>query len=503
MAQTSNNQNPIGSRVSKLSDLQWLVVIAGIRFVIHLFTNHQYGFHQDALAFIANGLRLDWGYVAYPPVTPFIGRIGYELFGLSLVGIKAFGALAQCVAMVVTGLMAKELGGGRLAQTVASIGAGIGVMSLLMGTLFQYITFDYLWWVLLLYGMIRLLKTENPRWWVVIGLCLGLGVMTKYTVVFLVASLVMTVLLTQLRQHLFSRWLWAGALLSFVIVLPNLVWQVQHDFISLDFLTFISARDRALGRADGFFSQQLYVNVNPFVLPLAIWGLYFYLSEAGRRYRPLGYIFVLTLLLFAVAQGRFYYSAPLYPMLLAAGAVQGEKWLAGRSQKQKKRALGVTGGFLFVGAVIGIVLALPIAPLNSGLWDVTSGVHGNFIDQLGWEALAETTADIYERERSAYSSLGILTANHGLTGAFELYGTANGLPSPISPANTHWLHGYGDPPPEAVLAVGFELETLSDFFAECREVGVFDNMYRSFTIYLCRDLKGEWEEIWPMVQSFS
>jgi 4-amino-4-deoxy-L-arabinose transferase-like glycosyltransferase len=109
-------------------------------------------------------------------------------------------------------------------------------MSLIMGTLFQYITFDYLWWVLLLYCLLRLLKTDNPRWWLGIGLFIGLGMLTKYTMSFLVISLVATVLITPLRQHLRSPRLWAGALLSFFIFLPNLFWQIQHDFISLEWV---------------------------------------------------------------------------------------------------------------------------------------------------------------------------------------------------------------------------------------------------------------------------
>ena len=375
-----------------------------------------------------------------------------------------------------------------------------------MGTLFQYITFDYLWWVLLLYCMLRLLKTDNPQWWVGIGICIGLGMMTKYTMAFLVISIVFTVLITKLRQHIASPWLWIGALLSLLIFLPNLIWQIKHDFISFDFLNFISSRDKLLGRADGFFSQQLYVNVNPFTLPLAFAGLYFFFSKLGKRYRPLGYVFITALLLFAAAGGRFYYAAPLYPMLIAAGAVVGEKWLRKRPQPHQKRILAATAGMLIVGAGVGIALMLPIAPLSSTLWNVTSNVHDNFIDQIGWEELVETTATIYHNEKGNHHSLGILASHYGSASAFQLYGDRYDVPPAISPANSYWLRGYGDSP-DAVLTIGFEADSLGDFFNNCRLVGNVENTYQieksNAEIYLCAEMKGSWESIWPTLQRFS
>jgi 4-amino-4-deoxy-L-arabinose transferase-like glycosyltransferase len=500
-------RTPLTKTAVALTDLQLLMAIAAVRFLLHLLTNNQYGFHQDALAFLANGRHLDWGYVAYPPLTPFIGRIGLELFGLSLEGNKALAALAHCSAMVFTGLMANELGGGRYAQVMAANGAGIGLMSLLMGTLFQSITFDYLWWVLLLYCLLRLLKSDDPRWWLGLGLFIGLGMMTKYTIAFLVISLVVTVLVTPLRRHLRSPWLWAGALLSFLIFLPNLIWQIQHGFISLEFLRFISQRDQALGRTAGFFTQQLYVNVNPAVLPLASGGLVFYFSKAGHHYRALGFIFVLTLLLFAVINGRFYYVAPLYPMLIAAGAVAHEKRQQQQPPAQRRRNLILNSGFLAIGTATGIALMLPVAPVNSALWDVTSQIHDNFIDEIGWPELVTTTAALYEQERASHPDLDILANHYGAASALELYGPAYDLPPVISPTNDYWLRGYGTNPPEVVITIGFAPDDLLNYFDSCQLIGRNENQYRIEKprpeIYLCAGAKGGWETIWPLLRRFA
>ncbi len=495
-----------------LADWQLLLLLAAGRFLIHLLTNSQYGFHRDALAFLDNGQHLAWGYVAYPPLTPLIGRIGLELFGLSLVGIKSLAALAQCAGMVLTGLMAKELGGGRWAQVVAAVAAAISIMSLLMSTLFQYISFDYLWWVLVLYCLIRLLKSNSARWWLGIGAGIGLGMMTKYTMLFLVAAIVTAVLLSnRLRPHLKSPWLWAGAGLSLFIFLPNLIWQVQNGFVSLEFLQAIRARDVAIGRSAGYLSQQFYVNLSPPTLPLFFSGLYFYFAAPeGARYRPIGWIYVIVLALFGLSQGRFYYMAPAYPMMLAGGAVIGERWLATLSPPRHKAAHWLTIGLLAIGGVIGIALALPIAPVNSALWQVTSDIHDNFAEQIGWEEMVQTVADIYERETTNYQALGILAGNYGEAGALNLYGPRYGLPTAISPVNSYWLRGYGRIPPDAVIVLGFEESFLESLFAACTVVGKNENRYSvpneeslfHSDIFLCEQPLRPWEEVWPTIQSF-
>lgn len=148
-----------------LNDMSILILLAVARLALHLFTNNQYGFHRDELAILDDARYLAWGYVNYPPITPFIGRVALELFGTSLVGIRFFSALALSIVMVLTGLMSRELGGTIRAQVVASLAAAIAPMSLIMGAMFQYTAFDYLWWVLIAYLMMRLLKSNDPRWW--------------------------------------------------------------------------------------------------------------------------------------------------------------------------------------------------------------------------------------------------------------------------------------------------------------------------------------------------
>src|SRR6202167_6170969 len=144
--------------------------------------NGRYGFHRDELLSLDSARHLAWGYVVYPPLTPFLARIELILFGTSLRGFRFFVAVAQGLAFLFTGLAAHEIGGHRWAQLVAAAAVAVSGFSLFHGGLMSYSSLDYLWCVLAAYSVARLLRTQNPRWWLVVGTAIGLGLMTRYTI---------------------------------------------------------------------------------------------------------------------------------------------------------------------------------------------------------------------------------------------------------------------------------------------------------------------------------
>lgn len=358
--------------------------IAGAVALIHVLTNGRYGFHRDELQTLSDALHMDWGFVAYPPFTPFVERISLSLFGLSLAGLRMLSVVAQAIVVVITGLMARELGGSRLAQVTAALAAGLAPLALFEGTEFQYTTFDYLWWVLIAYFVIRLLKSDNPRWCLAIGGAIGMGFMTKYTMGFFVPGIVGGLLLTGARRFLTSKWFWAGIGLAFLICLPNLIWQIRHDFISFHFLQHIHKRDVGEGRAEGFVRDQFLICTNLFSLPVWIAGLIW--SFRTPRYRMLGWMYVIPFVLFAASKARFYYPGAAYPMLLAMGAAAGERWLASLSRRPRLALEGVFFTGLFA---CGIYSSMIIIPWTSGgsLRQFAIRNNGDFRDEIGWDDL--------------------------------------------------------------------------------------------------------------------
>ena len=489
-----------------------LLLMAFGAVIFHILLNGQYGFHRDELDFIMNGRQLAWGYISYPPVTPFFAHLGLELFGESLRGLRVLPAIAQGIVMVLAGLMARDMGGKRNAQILTAFTVFIAPVSLMGGTVIMYFAFDYLWWVTVAFFIVRLLATDDPRYWLGIGAGIGFGMLTKYTMAFWVAGLIVAVLATSTRKYLRSKWLYLGAALALLIFLPNLIWQIQHDFISLDYLSSIHARDIQWGRADSFLADQLYVTTNPLSLPIWTAGLISCLLAASmKRFRPLTWMFLTTFALFLITRGRGYYTGPAYVMLLAAGCVWFENWLGARTGKTRQFGFGLLWGTQFLGSLIGIVLMKPIAPINSPLWEVTSDVNGEFVEMVGWQDLTAQVAAVYqsipenERPRTV-----ILAGNYGEAGALDMYGRAYDLPRVISGSNSLWLRGYGNPEPEMVILVGFERDYADNFFLNCEYAGKVTNRYgvkneettRHTGLYICRQSRKPWAETWQSMQWF-
>ena len=498
-------------KVAKV-DTILLIILALCGTVIHILLNGQYGFHRDELDFIMNARQLDWGYVSYPPLTPFFARVELELFGESLRALRVLPAVAQGIVMILAGLMARDMGGKRNAQLLAALAVFIAPISLMGGTLIMYFAFDYLWWVLVAFCVVRLLATDDARYWLGIGAAIGLGMMTKYTMAFWVAGLVVAVLFTSARQYLRSQWLYLGAALAFLLVLPNLIWQLQHGLIALPYLSAIHARDIAWGRADDSLLRQLTDTTHPFSLPLWTVGLIAcFCSPTLKRFRILGWMFLVTFVLFLISRGRGYYTGPAYVMLLATGAVWFEQWLEPLNPRTRHWGFGLLWGAQVVGGLIAVVLVKPIAPINSPLWEITANINREVVEMVGWPDLTAQVAEIYQGlPESEKPRTAILTGNYGETGALDYYGAAYRLPRVISGSNSMWYRGYGAPEPETVIVVGFERGDADKFFATCTQAGTVTNRYgvkneestRHTALYLCRNPRRPWPALWQDIKWF-
>lgn len=485
-----------------------LLTIAALIAALHILTNGRYGFHRDELQVLSDARHLAWGFVAYPPLDPFLARVGLSIFGLSLAGLRLFSVIAQVLAIFVTGLMAFEFGGGRMAQIAAALSVALAPLALFEGTEFQYTTYDYLWWVLIAYFVIRLLKTDDARWWLAIGAAAGLGLLTKYAIAFYIAGILAGLLLTPARRFLASVWFWAGAGLALLMFLPNLIWQVRHDFISLHFLQSIHSRDVGEGRADHFLLDQFRVCTDLFSAPLWIGGLLAFLRD--RRYRMLAWMYLVPLALLVLGKGRGYYLGACYPMLLAMGSAAGARWIS----KERAGARRLVEAVLFTGILIGgAVNGAVIIPFASEgrLRDFALSNNGDLREEIGWDDLVREVARIRdslppgERERA-----GVLVGNYGEGGAIEVLGPQYHLPVPISGTNSAWYRGYPTPPPAPLIVVGLSRGYADRTFSNCRLAGHNGNSQGVANeeskdhpdIFVCEAPREPWAEFWKAFQHF-
>jgi hypothetical protein len=495
------------------SDIGILILLALARILLQVLTNGQYGFHQDELVTLdAAAHHLAWGYVAWPPATPFLARVSLTMFGPSLIGLRSFAALAEGIVMLLVGLMIRDLGGGRWAQILGAVAVATSPLSLVQGGLFQYETFDYFCWVLLAFMVLRLLKSENPRWWVGIGAAIGLGMMNKYTLAFSVGGVIVGVLATRIRLYLKSPWLWGGALLALVVWLPNLLWEAQNHWVSLYFLASIHTRDVQAGLTSGFLRDQILFNFNPVMLFLVIAGCYyFFLAPAGQSYRMMGWMYVAPFILLILTQGKGYYLGATYPMLAAGGAVWWEGRLGRITSRRWARAWQwTTWSVLSVFATLLAATELPVAPLGSAWWDVISKSNIELKSEVGWPELVQSVAKVYNSlPESEKAHTAILAASSGEIGSIDLYGPAYGLPRVISGFDSYWQYGYGNPPPQTLIVLGFSGSFLANF-QDCTLIAPIttpfniqnDETIDHDSIYLCHILRRPWPQFWKTFQYF-
>lgn len=489
---------------------QWaaLLAVAAAVVLLHMLTNGRYGFHRDELQFLSDARHLDWGFVAYPPLTPLLEHIGLALFGISLVWLRVFSVLAQAAALLVSGLMARELGGGRLAQATAALAVAFSPLPLFSGTEFQYTSFDFLWWVLAAYFLIRLFRTQNPRWWLAVGVALGLGLQTKYSIVFFIAGILAGLALTSARRQFTTIWFWLGVALALLIFLPNLLWLIRHNFISYTFLQHIHARDVRQGRADGFLKDQILYGANLAAIPLWIAGLVAYFRSS--RYRALAWMYIVPLALFFFGKGRFYYVAAAYPMLIAMGSAVAERWLASTRRWLRISLLAVY--FTLFAAVSAYICALAIPLAASGpLRAFALKNNGDLREEIGWNQLVRTVAQIRDSlPPDQQAHLGITTNNYGEYGAIEILGSAYGLPHPIGTTNSEWLWGYPTPQPTTIIVLGLGPDEANQIFTGCRLAGHNGNaqgvrneesVYHP-DIFVCGPPRLPWAELWKQHRDF-
>jgi 4-amino-4-deoxy-L-arabinose transferase-like glycosyltransferase len=332
--------------------------IACLEFPIHLPNPGGYGFFIDELYFMACGQHLSWGYVDMPPLTAVQAWAARTLFGDSLLAIRIFPALAMAGLTILTGAIARRLGGGRFAQALAAIVVLLAPFYLSFGSYLSMNSIEPLIWMGCVLMLIRIIQTGDVRLWMWFGVLAGVGLENKDTMLMFGFALIAGLMLTPERRLMASRWFILGGLAAFVIFLPNLIWQIQHHFPHIEMLENIkrSGRNVATGPI-GFIGWQL-LGMQPLAAPIWLGGLYAFLgSDWGKQYRALGYAFLLSLLILLLTDGRFYYLAPAYPMLLAGGAVSIERWTARTGRRWLTRAYGA------VVALSSVIIGLNTLPL--------------------------------------------------------------------------------------------------------------------------------------------
>ena len=495
--------------------------ISALEFILHLPNPGGYGFFIDELYFMACGEHLSFGYVDMPPLTALQAWAARGLFGDSMVAIRLIPTLASAGLVILAGALVRQLGGGRFAQALAALAVLLAPFYLSFGSYLSMNSIEPLLWMGCALILIRMIQTGDTRLWRWFGLLAGIGLENKDTMLMFGFAMIAGLAMTPERRLMASRWFLFGGLVAFAIFLPNLLWMVRHHFPHLEMLANIKRNHRNVALSPlGFVGWQI-LGMQPASFPIWICGLWYFLrSGPGRPYRALGWSYLITMLVLLLADGRFYYLAPAYPMLLASGAVMMEQWF------ERPRWRWLRWGYPGLIAVAGGVVALNTLPLLPPEMYIrytrfigmsqpriehrqASDLPQLLADRFGWPEMAAAVARVYnalpagERAKTA-----IFGQNYGEAGAIDFYGPRLGLPKAISGHDSYWLWGPRGYTGESMIVLGGTRERLEQYFSRVEDEGYVGNPYamasEHFTIYLCHEPKGgTLVQNWPKLKNWN
>ena len=307
-------------------DLLWVIAISAVTLLVHLLTYNSLGFHRDELLYLALGQHISTGYWSNPPMIGLISYLSQLLPGDPLFTTRLFPAIAGAILVLLTGLMARELGGKLYAQLLACVSISLSLLILRGYSMLQPVPFDILCWTLILFWFLRYINTRKPLYLLLIGVTFGLGMLNKYMMVFLAAGFFVAILFTSYRRLWINKYTWYAILIALLLFLPNLIWQYNHDFPVVRHMQELKQNQLVNVRRANILLDQLLM----FTIGSLIWiaGLiYLLFNQKTKGFRVFGFIYLAVLAIFLILRGKSYYMAGLYPIMFSAGGVFWERFL--------------------------------------------------------------------------------------------------------------------------------------------------------------------------------
>jgi 4-amino-4-deoxy-L-arabinose transferase-like glycosyltransferase len=513
-----------------------VTAIALAKFLFHCYFNNGYGYFRDEFNYMDCGDHLAWGYVDQPPLIPLLIHVCRAVLGDSLRSIRFIPAMASSLLVVETAILAREFGGRRFALLLSSIAIVIAPQYLSNGSLLGTNCLEPNLWMGCAYFAILAIKRNDPRYWLWFGVVAGLGLEEKYSIAVFGVGMVMGLLLSAQRRVFLNPWIWLGGLAALVIFLPNLLWNIHNHWPFVELMHNIRAdgRDVVLPLPQYFLQQTLLVH--PFTAPIWITGLIaLFVSLRFEPYRALAWCYLACFTVFFVLHGKNYYLAPVYPMLLAAGAVMIESAVDGRRTEGQETASLKTGRSLrawLKPAVVIVLLAggAHLAPVVVPVFSpdkfiaymkylpmklpVMEHSHARavlpqwYADQFGWEEIVDETAKAYNQLSLAERpGCGIFAQDYGQAGAINFLGRRYGLPPALSGHQTYFLWGPRGYSGNCLVVLDDNRERLEELFEHVEYTGTSaDNPYaleRRIPVYVCRGARfGTLEKVWPQLKKW-
>jgi len=491
-------------------------------FVAHMLVSGRYGYFVDELYYIACSKHLAWGYVDQPPLIAVITWLERATLGDSLSALHFLPAVAAGLRVLLTGLLARELGARRFGMVLACGCVMVAPIYLGLDSLLTMNGFESLFWMGATLIAVNIFGGASGKLWLLFGVVCGVGLLNKHSMLFFGFAMFVGLLLTKERKQFAAPWIWLGGLIALLVFLPNLLWEVNRHFPTIELLQNVqrSGRNTELGPAKFLLMQA--VIFNPLAAPVWVVGLVELLRDReGRGWRVLGITYLVVMICMLALHGRMYYPAPAYGMLFAAGGVTFERWLAavrsGRWLRPAYLAMIVITGVLFAPFAYFPMLTVEQYIAYAKFWHYQpppiethrlGPLPQIYADQFGWREMAQVVSDAYHKlPQEEQKSCAIFGQNYGQAGAIDFFGAHMGLPAALSAHQNYFYwgpHGYTG---ACMIVMADRLERLHRLFESVEFAGRVEHPlsmpYEHFDVYVCRGPKfGTLEKIWPELKNW-
>lgn len=501
----------------------YLVGLGAVYFAVQLITGGNYNIFRDEYYYIDCAKHLAFGYVDHPSFSILILAIWKAVFGDSQLSVRIIPALLGASVVVMGGFIAAAMGGNKSAQIFSAIAVLCSPVFLGLGSTYSMNSFDLVFWAAMFYALVKIINTENEKLWVWFAIIAGLGLMNKISVGYLGAGLIAAMLCTKERKWFKNKYFWFSGIIAAVIFSPYIIWNMQNDFGSLEFIRNASKFKNAYIPPLSFLKEQI-LQMNPLNALVWIPGLIALLiSKRLSKYRVIAIAYVIVFIILILNNGKPYYLAAAYISLIPAGGIIITEFF---EKRRLKFLVPVCGILLLVSAVLISPMAIPVlAPDALVAFMDRHGIKPEnaeksrlgllpqfFADRFGWEEMVKQVAGVYnslndEEKKNTIIAVG----NYGEASSLNYYAKKYGLPKVYSPHNSHWFWGkeQGFDGVTNAIILGGKAEDHLEEFEDVTAMGKTFNPYampfeNDLTIFIARRLrKGiDLKEVWKKEKEF-
>jgi len=499
---------------------EWIIIIAFtvIKLCTPFLTDPYYDHHIDGYFHAALSDKLDWGFISVPPSIAVFSKLSFILFGKGDFALRFFPALVGGISVLLIGASVKEMGGKKTAMLIACSAFLISPSFLRSNNFLTPNPFDQFYWLLASYLIIRLIKTENTIFWIYLGIVFGIAFMNKYSFGFLAFAFLIALAISSKRKLISSKYFICGIFIGFAIVLPNLIWQANHNWPVLFHMKVLYKSQLIHVQVTQFLLMQILMNLPSF----GIWlfGLFYLLfSKKASDFKILGMIYVIVVVEMLIFKGKFYYIIGIYSILLAAGAVAIEEFW---NKKHELLKWGVLS-FMIVTGLFLIPFGLPVLKedamikycrflKNIGIIEPMRWNNGEIHDfphdyaiMTGSRHLGEMAIGVFNKlDQNEKDDCFIYCGTYGIASIVKFFGDKNGLPAPICYEDNFVLWDPENMNKNVMIYINYHQGSFLDYFNCKVKVGEISNansFLNGVEIFLCKDPSTDFRDYYHKVTS--